>query len=154
MTSKLFTQPRRVRVRPKIKREGECPICSTFTCLERHHWFESGGSQWEVCICGSCNRALSSNCSIALGDHLLPPWEVQVEYVRRVQARQVEPCQPPPPTLSQCKKDLELFRSWLGRSHTEREIRSFEFSGMSEEEVVEMVKKHVEYLEGRVKSNA
>jgi hypothetical protein len=144
MTFKPFTQPRKVRPPPIKHNKGECPICLTFVCLERHHWFESDGCQWEVYICRDCNRILSSDSLIALGDHLLPPWNVQVEYVRKIRERSDESFPPLPPTLRQCKRDLALFRSWLDREHTEREIKALE---MEEGEVVEMVKRRIGYLE-------
>lgn len=61
-----------------------CQCCNhEVTKLVIHDWYDIEGNNHEQQICESCNSILNSRCDIAIGDHLLPPWEFQVAFVRR-----------------------------------------------------------------------
>jgi len=165
-----FFRPHRVEAR-RVPSVGVCPAClddvpkaskcgvlvdgvwqysiSMDGSFVRHHWFESDGSCWEIYVCPSCNSLLSSNCPIASGDHVLPSWDVQVTYVRECRERRaVRFRRERLAELVWYEEELLLFKSWLCRSHSEKEIRQF---GLSEEEARGVVTRRIEVLESRVK---
>ena len=164
-----FFRPRRVEARP-VPREGICPVClehipRVSKCRSgngpweyllgpgfvRHHWFEPDGSRWEILICTECNAVLSSNCSIALGDHVFSSWDVQVEYVRTYRERKaVRLRQESLSTKEWCERELSLFRGWLDRRKTVADLRYATVWGLSIEDAEGIVTRRIEGLVARI----
>ena len=65
-----------------------CPCCEQpcdsnyLEHLEKHHWYETDGTIHFISICHHCNTVLQSGYFGIVQNHVLPSWEVQVNFVR------------------------------------------------------------------------